>query len=172
MATLVALAELIGDIPLDRTNLAPKNLLESLSTSLVPTEIEGMFYVRKEKFLSSVVIDDVEYFQLGDNEDSNAGTFLVSRMGIVIHKLISNSSNVTFVNSSLDAFLVFMSGWNRFVAIETFGSSKDLDEEDVIRVGMKLCQSFKKIDSVAFRDDNTWWSRVFEDVELGILGPG
>ena len=121
-------------------------------------------------FLTEVFGPKVNYVKLGTNEESDSGTYLLADSGAVFH-VESGDTEERFVNSSLAAFLKFMEEWHSFVTTPAPRLADDIDEDRVISIGKKLRRSLKKIDKSAFSDEESWWSMVFEEVELGVLGP-
>ncbi|MFC1438207.1 SUKH-4 family immunity protein [Streptacidiphilus sp. N1-10] len=69
-------------------------------------------------------------------------------------------------NSSVAALQRMLRLWESFVL--SGRSEDDEDHEDYIA---DLLDQAQQEDPDAFGDEDAWWSRVFEEVELGVLGP-
>jgi SUKH-4 immunity protein len=152
----------VGDLDL------PADALTVLATVGLPAAIEGMFYSDRERLLRPRSIGGVDYYELGTNEEEPAGSFMARRADGGVRHLWEDGSEPRFVNSGVGAFVAFLAGWAGF--LEDFRGVDD--ERTVARAGRRLQRRLRRIDRQAFRDEASWWSMVFEEVEYGILGPG
>ncbi|MFF3089521.1 SUKH-4 family immunity protein [Streptomyces nojiriensis] len=71
------------------------------------------------------------------------------------------------VNSSVAALQKVLEVWEAFVC--SGRSDTDDDYEDYVE---DVVEQARQSDPGVFEDEEAWWSRVFEEVELGILVPG
>ncbi|GAA2228898.1 MULTISPECIES: SUKH-4 family immunity protein [Kitasatospora] len=70
------------------------------------------------------------------------------------------------VNSSVDGLQRLLRLWESFVR-----SGRSEDDEDYEDYVAELLDRAQQEDPAAFGDEDAWWSRVFEEVGLGVLGP-
>ncbi|MFE2586958.1 SUKH-4 family immunity protein [Streptomyces sp. NPDC059378] len=70
------------------------------------------------------------------------------------------------VNSSVGSLQRLLRLWDSFVR-----SGRSEDDEDYEDYVAKFMLQAQQQDPVAFGDEDCWWSRVLEEVELGALGP-
>ncbi|MGC3000645.1 SUKH-4 family immunity protein [Streptomyces sp. G35A] len=70
------------------------------------------------------------------------------------------------VNSSPGGLQRLLRLWDSFV--RSGRSEEDEDYDDYVA---ELLARAEREDPAAFSDEDSWWSRVFEEVELGVLGP-
>ncbi|MGJ3559759.1 SUKH-4 family immunity protein [Streptomyces sp. INA 01156] len=146
-------------------------LMAILKDSALSRVVDGMFYTDPSVILAPVEVHGLVYLMLGANEEDIAGRYLLSGEGRVFIQG-PEGGQLRFVNARLDHFLTFMSAWKGFVSdpapIDSLG---DVDEDAVIEMGMRLKGTLERVDGAAFSDEETWWSNVFDEVELGVLGP-
>ncbi|MFG2985413.1 SUKH-4 family immunity protein [Streptomyces sp. NPDC048258] len=70
------------------------------------------------------------------------------------------------VNSSVAGLQQVLGVWEAFAY--SGRSEADDDYEDYIE---DVIERARQSDPSGFEDEDSWWSRVFEEVELGVLGP-
>jgi hypothetical protein len=105
---------------------------------------------------------------LGVFEDGVNSYWLVIDSGEVwmAYGYEGSSQRFALVNSSVPAFQRLLRLWEAFVL--SGRSEGDEDCEDYVA---GLLDRAEREDPAAFGDEDAWWSRVFEEVELGVLGP-
>jgi hypothetical protein len=162
--------DVIAAVESRRIENVPDELVRLLRESNLHSIIEGMFYVDPSTMLTPLQVNDAEYFTLASNEEPVTGQYLVSRTGEVF--FLGSESEFRLVNSRLSYFLQFMKVWHRFVSNPAPRDvTGDVDEDAVIEIGMEIKGNLERLDEAAFSSEETWWSNVFEEVELGTLGP-
>ncbi|MFF2996992.1 SUKH-4 family immunity protein [Streptomyces sp. NPDC057950] len=72
----------------------------------------------------------------------------------------------TQVNSSIEGLVQVLRIWEAFVY-----SGKSDEDDDYEHFAQDVIDQARRADPDAFADDESWWSRVFEEVELGVLVP-
>ncbi|MFJ3913698.1 SUKH-4 family immunity protein [Streptomyces vinaceus] len=70
------------------------------------------------------------------------------------------------VNSSVAGLQNVLATWEAFV-----GSGKSDTDDDYEDYVEDVIDRARQSDPRAFEDEESWWSRVFEEVELGLLAP-
>ncbi|MEU3609513.1 SUKH-4 family immunity protein [Streptomyces sp. NPDC035033] len=70
------------------------------------------------------------------------------------------------VNTSVDRMVEVLRIWEAFV----FSGKSDADDDYDEWAGDVIDRA-RQADPSVFSDENSWWSRVFEEVELGVLVP-
>lgn len=70
------------------------------------------------------------------------------------------------VNTSVDHLVEALRVWEAFV----YSGKSDL-EDDYDDWAHDVIDRARQADPRAFSDEESWWSRVFEEVELGVLVP-
>ncbi|MFJ6577038.1 SUKH-4 family immunity protein [Streptomyces sp. NPDC091368] len=70
------------------------------------------------------------------------------------------------VNSSVAGLQSVLEVWEAFCG--SGRSDEDADYEEYVE---DVLEQARRSDPGAFADDESWWSRVFEEVELGVLVP-
>ncbi|MFK0236746.1 SUKH-4 family immunity protein [Streptomyces vinaceus] len=70
------------------------------------------------------------------------------------------------VNSSVAGLQNVLATWEAFVC--SGKSDGDDDYEDYVE---DVTERARQSDPRVFEDEESWWSRVFEEVELGLLAP-
>ncbi|MET8576111.1 SUKH-4 family immunity protein [Streptomyces sp. NPDC005012] len=76
------------------------------------------------------------------------------------------SASFTCVNSSLRSLQEILEIWEGFI----FSGIHEEDDAYEALVERTLAAAYG-VDPGIFRDEESWWSRVFEEIELGSLGP-
>lgn len=106
---------------------------------------------------------------LGDFEDGvNTYWLGLSNSSVwMLRGYDSGAQQVGYVNRNAAAFQTFLERWVRF--IECGASEEDDDYDDLVQ---GMIENFTSVDDSAFDDEDHWWARIFEEVELGVLGPG
>ncbi|MEU9438237.1 SUKH-4 family immunity protein [Streptomyces sp. NPDC048252] len=169
--TLTTVGDVVRGVEISRVNEISKAFLTSLEGSSLSSVVDGMFYTDSSVMLAPVETHGETYFKLGSQDDDISGTYLLSRTGEVFIQG-PDGGQLRFVNSGLDSFLQFLEEWSGFVSTPApLDASGDIDEDVVIEEGMLLKGALERVDEAAFSDEATWWSNVYEEVELGVLGP-
>jgi hypothetical protein len=70
------------------------------------------------------------------------------------------------VNTSVEQLVEVLRIWESFV----YSGKSDMDD-DYEDWAHKVIDRAQRVDPMAFADEESWWSRVFEEVELGVLVP-
>ncbi|MQY07482.1 SUKH-4 family immunity protein [Actinomadura macrotermitis] len=70
------------------------------------------------------------------------------------------------VNSSVEGLQQILAAWVAFT--RSGRSDEDDDYEDYVE---DVIERARQSDPRVFEDEDSWWSRVFEEVELGVLAP-
>lgn len=148
----------------------PSDAAAALEQFGLPQGIEGMFYPSEKQYpLQPIQLPDGRRaFVLGQNETGIEGLYCLDRAGAVVHYL---NGDLRSVNTSLLAFLDALAAWQNFLAAfpeEDEGNDEEY-EKSRLSYGKKLAKKIKKADREAYRKRGSWWSRVYEDVKLGIL---
>ncbi|MFI9548276.1 SUKH-4 family immunity protein [Streptomyces sp. NPDC052016] len=168
---LATVGDVVRAVDASRIRDISDALMAVLKDSALPSAVEGMFYTDPSVMLAPVEVHGLTHLTLGANEEDIAGRYLLSEAGEVFIQG-PEGDELRFVNARLDHFFAFMSAWNGFVSNPApVDSSGDVDEDAVIEEGMRLKESLERVDGAAFSDEETWWSNVFDEVELGVLGP-
>jgi hypothetical protein len=163
------LSQIAAFVDKQRMNSVQRALLDQLASSDVPAVVEGMFYTNETLVVRPVEGPNGSYVILGQNDESEAGFFAAMTDGHVVYLGGEYDDRESrFVNSSVEFFLLFLSEWNGFIVA---GVQVGEDEDAIIRKGMRIKRRLRKVDQAAFRDEESWWSRVYEEVEYGVLGP-
>lgn len=70
------------------------------------------------------------------------------------------------INSSVTALQEILQIWDSFIGSEVYE-----DDDRYEGLVAETVESARQVDPQAFEDEESWWSRVFEEVEYGILAP-
>ncbi len=70
------------------------------------------------------------------------------------------------VNTSVEHLVEVLRIWESFV----YSGKSDMDD-DYDDWAHEVIDRARQVDPMAFADEESWWSRVFEEVELGVLVP-
>ncbi|GAA1635528.1 SUKH-4 family immunity protein [Actinoplanes couchii] len=70
------------------------------------------------------------------------------------------------INTSVPALQALLTLWDEFI-----GSGVHEDDDAYEGLVEDVLRRARQADPVMFDDEDSWWSRVFEEVELGVLGP-
>ncbi|MFB6578794.1 SUKH-4 family immunity protein [Streptomyces sp. NPDC056402] len=76
------------------------------------------------------------------------------------------TSSTGLVNSSVAGLQSVLEVWEAFAC--SGRSDADDDYEDYVE---DVIERVRQSDPRVFEDEESWWSRVFEEVELGVLVP-
>ncbi|MEV6738564.1 SUKH-4 family immunity protein [Streptomyces sp. NPDC051104] len=166
----MTIGDVVAAVESARIHNVPAELVGLLRESNLPSTIEGMFYTSPAVMFLPLEVNGVEYFTLGFNEKDVAGRYVTSQADGVF--FLGCEMEFRFVNSRLNDFLRFLEGWHQFISAPASRDiAGELDDDALIEAGMNLKEALEEIDEAAFSDEETWWSHVFEEVELGTLGP-
>ncbi|MEH0937536.1 SUKH-4 family immunity protein [Micromonospora psammae] len=148
----------------------------------LPTEVDGMFYpsTHGAPFTQTVTARSERFWRLGQHEsqtgDEYVFEYVLDSNGQVV-LLDPSLPAPRFVNSSLIAFLDALAAWDYrnqhlddFDELEPDDDEEDDDPAEEARVafGAAIAEQLRQQDPGAF-DDDTWWSRVYEEVELDAI---
>ncbi|MEU6161921.1 SUKH-4 family immunity protein [Streptomyces sp. NPDC047130] len=105
---------------------------------------------------------------LGSFEDGVNSYWLVIDSGEVwmAYGYEGGPQRFALVNSSVAALQRMLRLWESFVL-----SRRSEDDEGYEDYVSALLDQAQQADPAAFDDEDAWWSRVFEEVELGVLAP-
>ncbi|MEV4282262.1 SUKH-4 family immunity protein [Actinoplanes xinjiangensis] len=70
------------------------------------------------------------------------------------------------INTSVTALQAILTLWDEFV-----GSGVHEDDDGYEELVEEVLRRAREPDPQMFEDEESWWSRVFEEVELGVLAP-
>ncbi|MFE1923943.1 SUKH-4 family immunity protein [Streptomyces asoensis] len=169
--TLETVGDVVTAVDSSRVNGISDAFLTSLKGCSLSKVVDGMFYTDQSVMLASVETGGEAYFKLGSQDDDISGTYLLSQAGEVFIQG-PDGGQLRFVNSGLGSFFHFLEKWSGFVSGPApLDASGDIDEDAVIEEGVRLKGALERVDAAAFSDESTWWSNVYEEVELGVLGP-
>ena len=105
---------------------------------------------------------------LGQHEDGlNSYWVLIEDASVwMLHGYDGGVQRTSRINSSVSALQAILSTWDEFI-----GSG--LYEENPSYEGLvsDVVTRAQRADPVAFGDDESWWSVVFEEIENGVLAP-
>ncbi|WP_282205207.1 SUKH-4 family immunity protein [Kitasatospora fiedleri] len=134
----------------------------------LPVDCIGMFVRNAELELRVRDLPCGRAVCLGGFEDGVNSYWLVLGSGEVwmAYGYEGGLQRFALVNSSVVALQRMLRLWESFVL-----SGRSEDDEDYEDHVAELLDQAQREDRDAFSDDDAWWSRVFEEVELGVLGP-
>jgi hypothetical protein len=134
----------------------------------LPVNCVGMFVRNAELELRVRDLPCAQAVCLGAFEDGVNSYWLVLGSGEVwmAYGYEGGPQRFALVNSSVTALQRMLRLWESFVL-----SGRSEDDEDYEDYIAELLDQAQQEDPDAFSDEDAWWSRVFEEVELGVLGP-
>lgn len=142
---------------------------DRLATKGLPVDAHRWFVLRPERLLGRRDLPGAgPCVYLGDFEDGVNSYWLRLEDSSVwmLRGYDDGPQEVGFVNSSVKVFQTFLERWVRF--LECGASDEDDDYEELVE---GMIEYFSKWDPPAFEEEDLWWARVFEEVELGVLAP-
>ncbi|MFE0643773.1 SUKH-4 family immunity protein [Streptomyces sp. NPDC058877] len=148
---------------------ADDGVVEALSRRGLPTDCCRMFVRDPARELSVRVLAEGRAVFLGAFEDGVDAYWLLLDGGGV--RMVRGRTGDAVqergaVNSSIEGLQGVLRVWEDFVRS---GRSDDSDGyEDFVD---EVVERARESDPEAFADEESWWSRVFEEVELGVLVP-
>ncbi|WP_342611334.1 MULTISPECIES: SUKH-4 family immunity protein [Streptomyces] len=142
---------------------------ELLSVRGLPDDSNRMFVRDPRRELEVRELADVGAAAfLGDFEDGvNSYWLSVSAGSVWMKKGYGlDEGDVSLANTTLRAFQEMLRIWEEFV----FSGVHEESDAYELLVEWTLAKAEER-DPVVFEDEESWWARVFEEVELGSLAP-
>ncbi len=141
----------------------PEPTLRLLANAGLPSTcpLEVTFY-RDERFLQPVSsAAGATYLLVGDDFGTTLG--LGPGSGEVWSFELDEKSSPRFVNSSLDAFVLFLGLY------EKDGNTAPLSDTERVAAAEELGREMTRYDSAALGDEESWWSIILEQRMDGLL---
>ncbi|WP_455354060.1 SUKH-4 family immunity protein [Streptomyces sp. SYSU K217416] len=147
----------------------PEQAAQALTEGGLPTDCNRMFVRVPGRELETRELPAGRAVFLGAFEDGSITYWLLVDSGEVWMAQgyeDQNEQDFAVVNSSVDGLAGVLKVWESFVY--SGKSDEDDDYDDFVE---EVIERAGQADPQAFVDEESWWSRAFEEVELGALGP-
>lgn len=147
---------------------APESVRRALVSRGLPKDAFKMFVRVPERDLEERENEHGRFAFLGVFEDGGNSYWLNCVDGSVwmFRAGDSECQPWTQVNSSVAALQGILKAWDCFIG--SGRREEEGDYEDFVATTVEAARAF---DPSVFDDEESWWSRVFEEVEYGILAP-
>ncbi|WP_033329698.1 SUKH-4 family immunity protein [Streptomyces yerevanensis] len=166
----------MGDVawlPYDEHGLASSGVRGQAARLLVerglPADCNRMFVRDRDRELAVRELPGGRAVFLGSFEDGINSYWLLTDNGEVwMVKGYEGDPEEQYglVNTSVERLVEVLRIWETFV----YSGKSDMDD-DYDDWAHDVIGRARQADPMAFSDEDSWWSRVFEEVELGVLVP-
>lgn len=147
----------------------PQEIAELLTGPGLPVDCHRMFVRDPALDLQRRDLPCGSAVYLGAIEDGYNTLWLVPGTGEIWLARAYETPGVpqfALANSSLAGLSAVLRLWDEF--LRSGRSEEDADYDEYVA---DVLEHAHLADPGAFWDENAWWARVFEEVELGVLGP-